>query len=457
MQQESGGLIGEILVEEFDVSRVEIAGVLAEQWTDLDKAERAETAARAERMPREPEEPMAATEVRLRRPLGQILVEYGIVTEQQVEAAIAAQSSSPARLGEILIEQGVITRMDLASALAEQWSPPPTLSSPLPVATPDRETSHDRSPVPVAPVQVWSEEDRAVVAELDQRLRVIERSAGGMPWQEDLRLVTFDLRAAIGNVERRIEAAEKGGARAELGEALEAVSARIEALESASTTAELAAVRQELEEQRTRPVTVAGLDEIRAAIGRLEERPDRANEISQLAQEISVLTTRLDQLTDVEALEGKLETIAGQTEAAQAGFAGLEQRLDELAGLESRLDAVADRVPDVSLLDQLALRVDEVVASSTGVDTAGLKARLDALEQDGRADSTALEHLTAELGELRGRTQEQLAELASLGSDASLLEELRARVEELAGRVVSRIWRRWRSCGRGWTILPAGW
>ena len=387
-------------------------------------------------MPPAPVEPLAPTEARLRRPLGQILVEYGFVTEQQVEAAVAAQSSSPARLGEILIEQGALTRMDLASALAEQWSPPPTASGPSPVATSDRETSHGSSPIPVAPVQVWSEDDRALIAELEQRLRVIERSAGGMPWQEDLRLVTFDLRAAIGNVERRLEAAETGVASKELVEALEAVSARIETLESASTTAELAAVRQELEEQKTRPVTVAGLDEIRAAIARLEERPDRADEISQLAQEISALTTRLDQLTDVEALQGKLETIAGQTEAAQAGFAGLERRLDELAGLESRLDAVADRVPDASLLDELALRVDEAVASSTGVDTVGLTARIDALEQDGRAGSTALERLTAELGELGGRTQEQLAELASLGPDASMLDELRARVDELAGRVV---------------------
>ena len=467
LQQESGELIGEILVDAFGVSRVEIAGVLAEQWTDLDKVERAETAARAERMPPAPVEPLASMEVRLRRPLGQILVEYGIVTEQQVEAAIAAQSSSPARLGEILIEQGVITRMDLASALAEQWSPPPTASSPLPVATSDREPSHARSPIPVAPAQVWSEEDRVAIAELEQRLRVVERSTGGMPWQEDLRLVTFDLRAAIGNVERRLEAAEVGVASKELVEALEAVSVRIETLESASTTAELATVRQELEEQKTRPVTVAGLDEIRAAIGRLEERPDRADEIAQLAQEISVLTARLDQLTDVEALQGKLETIAGQTEAAQAGFAGLERRLDDLAGLESRLDAVANRVPDASLLDELALRVDEAVASSTGVDTDGLTARIDALEQDGRAGSTALERLTAELGELGGRTQEQLAELASLGTDTAMLDELRARVDELAGRVVepdlapveelrarragwsSPIWRRWKSCGHG--------
>ena len=236
-----------------------------------------------------------------------------------------------------------------------------------------------------------------------------------MPWQEDLRLVTFDLRAAIGNVERRLEAAEVGVASKELVEALEAVSVRIETLESASTTAELATVRQELEEQKTRPVTVAGLDEIRAAIGRLEERPDRADEIAQLAKELSVLTARLDQLTDVGALQGKLETIAGQTEAAQAGFAGLERRLDDLAGLESRLDAVANRVPDASLLDELALRVDEAVASSTGVDTDGLTARIDALEQDGRAGSTALERLTAELGESEGAPRSSLPSLPRSG------------------------------------------
>ena len=110
--------------------------------------------------------------------------------------------------------------------------------------------------------------------------------------------------------------------------------------------------------------------------------------------------------------------------------------LEELAGLESRLDAVADRVPDASLLDELARRVDETVASSTGADAVGLTARIDALEQDGRAGSTALERLTAELGELGGRTQQQLGELASLVPDPSMLDELRARVDELAGRVV---------------------
>ena len=305
------------------------------------------------------------------------------------------------------------------------------------------------SPIAVEPVQVWSDDDRALIAELDQRLRVIERSAGGMPWQEDLRLVTFDLRATIGNVERRLEAAEIGVASKELVEALEAVSARIETLESASTTAELAAVRQELEEQKTRPVTVAGLDEIRAAIARLEERPDRADEISQLAQELSALTTRLDQLTDVEALQGKIETIAGQTEAAQAEFAGLERRLDDLAGLESRLDAVAERVPDASLLDELALRVDEAVASSTGVDTDGLTARIDALEQDGRAGSTALERLTAELGELGGRTQEQLPSLPRSGRMRRCSTSCGRGSMSLPAGWSSRIWRRWRSCGHG--------
>ena len=421
LQEERGGLIGEILVATFGVSRIEIAGVLAEQWADLGKAVKAERAA-SEPAP-EPVAALVPPEVRLRRPLGQILIEYGFVSEQQLEAALAAQTTSGARLGEILIEQGVLTRIDLASALGEQWSPTPVASQ---WAAPDRGPSLGSAPATAEPVPGWSEDDRAVVADLEQRLLVIERSAGGMPWQEDLRLVTFDLRAAISNVERRIEAAE-GAASTELSGALDAVSTRIEALESASLTTELEAVRHELEEQKTRPVTVAGLDEIRTAIGRLEERPDRADEISQLAREVSVLAARLDQLSDTGELREKLETIAGQTEAAQAGFAGLELRSSELAALESRLDAVAERVPDAGLIGELAKRLDEVAASNPGIDTVDLTARIDALEQDGRAGSTALERLAAELGQLGGRTQEQLAELASLGPDPAP----------------------WRSCGRG--------
>jgi hypothetical protein len=181
-----------------------------------------------------------------------------------------------------------------------------------------------------------------------------------------------------------------------------------------------------------RPVTVAGLDEIRAAIVRLESRSDRPARSPHLADDLGP-AARLDQL-DAGELKERVETI-GQTEVVQAGFTGLERRIGELAGLESRLDAVAERVPDASWIDELALRVDEVAASIPAVDPVGLIARIDALEQDGQAGSTALERLAAELQALGARTAEQLAGLAAPGANAAPVEELRARLDELAVRI----------------------
>ena len=296
LQEETGNRIGEIVVSEFGVSRVEIAGVLSEQWADIEQAERAKNAEESARAKLQaapgPVKPLTPAEVRLRRPLGQILVERGFISKEQLDAALAAQPTSGTRIGEILIEQGALTRLDLASALGEQWSTPQT-SGPSTAAS-DRETPRGGLRVATAPAQGWSAADRAVIADLEERLRGIESAAGEMPWQEDLSRVALDLRATIGDVERRLEDAEAGAAASELSGALEAVGARIEKLESTSIATELEAVRQELEAQKTRPVTVAGLDEIRAAIVRLESRPDRVGEISQLADEISALAARLD-------------------------------------------------------------------------------------------------------------------------------------------------------------------
>src|SRR5262245_22297430 len=56
-----------------------------------------------------------------RRPIGEFLVERGLVTPAELEAALAQQRDSGKRLGEILVERGSITRMALASVLGEQW------------------------------------------------------------------------------------------------------------------------------------------------------------------------------------------------------------------------------------------------------------------------------------------------------------------------------------------------
>jgi len=55
-----------------------------------------------------------------RRPIGQILVEKGEISESDLEAALREQERSGLRLGEILIQQGRTSWLALARAIAEQ-------------------------------------------------------------------------------------------------------------------------------------------------------------------------------------------------------------------------------------------------------------------------------------------------------------------------------------------------
>lgn len=55
-----------------------------------------------------------------RRPIGQILVEKGEISETDLQAALEEQERSGRRLGEILIEQGRTSWLALARAIAEQ-------------------------------------------------------------------------------------------------------------------------------------------------------------------------------------------------------------------------------------------------------------------------------------------------------------------------------------------------
>jgi hypothetical protein len=55
-----------------------------------------------------------------RRPIGQILVEKGEISEAELQAALAEQERTGLRLGQILIETGRISWLALARAIAEQ-------------------------------------------------------------------------------------------------------------------------------------------------------------------------------------------------------------------------------------------------------------------------------------------------------------------------------------------------
>jgi hypothetical protein len=56
------------------------------------------------------------------RPLGQLLVQRGLLTPEELEAALDEQERTGGRLGEILLRQGLLSKLALASSLSEQAS-----------------------------------------------------------------------------------------------------------------------------------------------------------------------------------------------------------------------------------------------------------------------------------------------------------------------------------------------
>jgi type IV pilus assembly protein PilB len=61
----------------------------------------------------------ATTRPRPKGLLGQVLVKRGLVTEEQITAALGLQSGSGKRLGEVLVEMGALEERDLVDALAD--------------------------------------------------------------------------------------------------------------------------------------------------------------------------------------------------------------------------------------------------------------------------------------------------------------------------------------------------
>jgi hypothetical protein len=103
IQRETGEQLGQILVDRFGVSRKELASVVAQQWAKLGGSAGPEDNASWRR-------------------LGEIFVERGFVTQDELDGALERQRQTGERLGEALVAQGVISKFELAGALAEQMA-----------------------------------------------------------------------------------------------------------------------------------------------------------------------------------------------------------------------------------------------------------------------------------------------------------------------------------------------
>ena len=55
------------------------------------------------------------------RPLGRVLVEQGLLTDDELEQALAIQQQTGERLGETIVKCGFVSGPELAGALAAQY------------------------------------------------------------------------------------------------------------------------------------------------------------------------------------------------------------------------------------------------------------------------------------------------------------------------------------------------
>ena len=58
------------------------------------------------------------------KPLGQMLIEAGFITEEQLEIALKEQKRTGEKLGEVLLRMGFVTREDILKVLSRQWGVP---------------------------------------------------------------------------------------------------------------------------------------------------------------------------------------------------------------------------------------------------------------------------------------------------------------------------------------------
>ena len=268
----------------------------AEQEGDAVSARRAgspDAGSGAQSVVPEPSPPPAAEP---RRPIGEIFVELGFITPDQLEAALVVQRQTGARIGEVLVEQGSLTRLDLASALAEHWEPRG------PAADTSSYSLRASPPRAGAAALGWSADDRAAIAELELRLRTAE---------ERLEATPTPSRPTRGLRRRTGKKAENA-----LQAQLDAMAERLAALEGIEDGLdELRRSVDDLGGLRVSDALATGarLARAEAAFEGLEERVQERVE-RDLADHFEALATRLDRIEHgfdaVAALEDRLGALA---------------------------------------------------------------------------------------------------------------------------------------------------
>ncbi len=457
IQVESKEHLGEILVQHFGVSRIELASVLAEQWAELERANAgsagpgspsAEATSPQLRVVDEAtgEQPesqgdqandAAADSAHPRRPLGEILAEQGLVTDAELDRALETQRQGGEKLGEILVAQGSITRLQLASALADQWT---ALRKIRPPSTSEAQPSVP-TPPPVAKETSSADVERLheAISALEQRLRAAETITAREPWREEIKAATDGIQASVAEIEARVAAS---ATREEL-EAVQGLRGTLDEL--TSRVDEIASPERDDDPELVRRVEAA-------AEAATAARSSLDGAFESLSLRLADVESRVHDRSDVTRLQ---EQLAGL--AQHVSELGGEQSNSEVEELRHEVQRLTDEVsrrttassaPDPALanrVEKLTLRVEEIGNALKGFDggkkskvddalreaMASIAARVEKLET---GDTAGLQEIRNSLAELQARVpvDSPLAErLSRYGAGPDEINALTERIDEI--------------------------
>ena len=364
--------------------------------------------------------PAATAPASQQRTIGEILLEHGYVTEDDLDAAIQRQQETGFPLGQILVEAGAITRLELASALAVQWADvtpakPPSDGPP----SEERARSSRQTEARVdeqlfayagqPPDDAWREEVRGAARAFAQRLDALENAVDELRENDgpETGNVDVDVEGAIAPVAGRVDQA------VDRVSALESALAELRSRQDETLTA-LAGVREDLT-RRAASVTTA-LESLADQVGRSAP----AEAVDELRVAVAALAARP---TGDDALSAALEALAGRVDSLGAQVEALADptALEELRGA---LNSMAERpAADPALaarVETLAAQV-EALADPTALED--LRRALDSLDERPTSDPV-----------LAGRIEELAGQIAQLAERPAADPELASRLDELAAQ-----------------------
>jgi predicted nucleic acid-binding Zn-ribbon protein len=424
LQEESGDRLGEIVIAQFGVSRLDLASVLAEQWAvvrqaSVTPAAPSRSSHQGPLRPPQPELPTGA-EARPRGRLGEIFVERGIITGDQLDDALHAQRTSGERIGNILIERGVISRLDLADALAEQWAQLQMVRGPASASFP--------TPVFGGAIPAEPSTNRRPLDEIEQRLESLEHTVAESTGETKL---DDEIRSRLSALEKRATTIGSEPPAPALVATVDELRARVDGLmaESAGGMVEL---RREVEALRSDRAD--GVSELRATVASLtagaEERDaaadDRAGhldrdlgELNARVQELAETATRLqnDTKTAVDRLTDRLQSENERLIRLETSLTDHASQIEER--LEQESERLAIRLPDNDKLEALTRVTDELAERTDGLSARTADLGAQAATRDGLTD-------------LARRIDELSSRLLDAHDVADTLEELHARIDSSA-------------------------